>query len=63
MKSSLIKKNLLGAFFFALIIFTFLKLYVYKNHRDINSESASFTVSVIKLHEEFLKDANAGTKK
>jgi len=63
MKSSVIKKVLLILSFIALVVFCFINFYVYKDHRDINSESASFTISVTQLHDEFVKDANAGTKK
>lgn len=63
MKLSVIKKVLLILSFIVLAAFCYINFYVYKDHRDINSESASFTVSVIQLHDEFLKDANAGTKK
>lgn len=63
MKLSVIKKVLLILSFIVLVIFCCIKFYVYKDHRDINSESASFTVSVTQLHNEFLKDANASTKK
>lgn len=63
MKLSIIKKVLLILSFIVLVVFCCIKFYVYKDHRDINSESASFTVSVTQLHNEFFKDANAGTKK
>lgn len=63
MKLSVIKKVLLILSFIVLVAFCYINFYVYKDHRDINSESASFTVSVTKLHDEFLKDANTGTKK
>lgn len=46
-----------------LLVSIFLYFYVYKSHRDINSEIATFSVSVLQLHNDFLDNPEASTKK
>lgn len=62
MKSSTTKKIIVIFFLGALSVSAFFYFYVYKSHRDISSESAAFSISVIQLHSDFVENAEFNTK-
>lgn len=63
MKSSITKKIVIIFFLGALSVSAFFYFYVYKSHRNISSESASFSISVLQLHSDFIENAESNTKK
>lgn len=63
MNLSLTKIIMSISFLGILLVFTFIFFYVYKSHRDISSEIASFSISVHQTHNDFINDSEANTKK
>lgn len=63
MKSLVTKKVIIIFFLGISLVAAFIYFYVYKSHRDIGSESAAFSISVLQLHDYFIEDAEFNTKK
>lgn len=63
MKKNKLKKTAIIFVVFAVSTALFIYFYVYKNHRDIGQEIALYSISTVKISEEFIENSVLSSQK